>query len=116
MMISDLEYLKNFDEITTVCGSAGTYIVASATAFGDTTYASTTTNSLAMKTSPNGGSVSIGFGTAYAKGDDFSTTYVDGEASGNITRVVAINDPMINGSTNFSASRIIAIGVDRPNH
>jgi hypothetical protein len=68
MLIEDLSYFEDASENTLILGSAGTIIAADALAFGSSTTTSTTTNSTS-RLLPRGGSLSIGRGFSFARGD-----------------------------------------------
>jgi hypothetical protein len=67
MLIENLSYFENVLENASISGSAGTTVIADASAFGSATVTLTRTNSMS-RLLPRSGSLSIGRGFGFAKG------------------------------------------------
>ncbi|WP_017651505.1 hypothetical protein [Fortiea contorta] len=108
MLIKDLSYLENVSENQLVLGSAGTIVIANASATGTSPLAYVNTNTRAINLR-NGGSVAVGVGIAVASGVNPSAQVVVGGFGDKVIRLT----PNIN-TPNLDIAIGVVVAIDFP--
>lgn len=108
MEIRDLSYVENVSENQLVLGSAGTIVIANASASGSSPIVLANTNTRAIDLI-NGGSVAVGVGVALASGAHPTAQVI---VAGSGDKVIAF-DPTIN-TPNLDIAVGVVIAIDFP--
>lgn len=110
MLINDLPFLENVAEHCSIVGSAGAIVTADATASGSSPIAIVHTT-VKTRELPDDGSLAIGFGFAWARGDN-PTADVTVTGTGEIV----IDKTRSVSKKHFKMERGIVIAIDLPAH
>lgn len=110
MRIENLPHLTDISENISISGAAGTAVTSDALAFGDSTLTRATATTTARPL-PNGGSLSIGRGFAFAAGD-ITEANVTTAGEGDI--VVGATHSTPDGSQPVAVAGGVVVAIDVP--